>query len=109
MEEIIKTSGIYESPTVVDTITEVEIIDTLQMDAVITAEKLGKPIRDSRGRFVIGNRESVGNKGGRPRNITIEEIFADETILDRLFEKSIEYGDVRATKTLLRIYDGKLK
>ncbi len=108
MEEIIKTSGIYESPTVVDTITEVEIIDTLQIDSVVTDKKLGKPIRGYRGRFVIGNRESVGNKGGRPRNITRAELLADEDKLNELVEK-YENGDPKAFDVMLKIFEGRLK
>lgn len=109
MEEIKNTTELNTTPTVIDTITEVDIIDTLQIAPVITGEKLGKPIRDSRGRFVIGNRESVGNKGGRPRDITQADLLADETLFDHLMDDFVEHGDERAMKTLLRIFDGKLK
>lgn len=109
MEEIKNTTELNTTPTVIDTINEVDIIDTLQMDAVITAEKLGKPIRDSRGRFVIGNRESVGNKGGRPKDITLADLQTDETLFDRLMCDFVERGDERASKALLKFFDGKLK
>lgn len=109
MEEITNITELSTTETIIDTLKEVEVIDTVKMDADITAEKLGKPIRDSRGRFVIGNRESVGNKGGRPRNITLSDFLEDETLFDRLMDDSLEHGNPRAFDTLLKLFDGKLK
>lgn len=109
MEEIKNTTELNTSQTVIDTIKEIQAIDTLQTDTVITVGKLGKPTRDSRGRFVIGNRESVGNKGGRPRDITLADLEADETLFDRLMEDFVEHGDERAMKTLFKFFDGKLR
>lgn len=109
MEEIKNTTELAPSQMATDSIVGVDRIDTLQKDAVITVGKLGKPIRDNRGRFVIGNRESVGNKGGRPKDVTLADLQADETLFGRLMEDFVENGDERAMKTLFKFFDGKLR
>lgn len=94
---------------VVDTLkNEVEVIDTYQTDPIKNGENSVKLVRGPRGRFVVGNRESVGNKGGRPRDLTWGDIEKGIVNIDEVFQKSID-GDVRSIKALLNLFDGKLK
>jgi hypothetical protein len=93
-----------------DIITHMEVVSNS-----IGVQKAGMPevvgetretlIRDNRGRFVVGNRESVGNKGGRPKDITLKEIMEDE---NKIYEL-IQNGDDRSFKALTKFFDGKLK
>lgn len=64
--------------------------------------------RGPRGRFVIGNQESVGNKGGRPRKLTLVELVENPEKLDRIV-KRFENGDTDALITILDLLEGKIK
>ena len=65
--------------------------------------------RNSYGRFTYGNRFSIGNKGGRPRKLSLSELENNLLIIDKLIVDSLEKGSTQALNTLFDLLDGKLK
>ena len=72
------------------------IIDTYQNTTVNAGKNSVKVIRDSKGRFLIGNKESVGNKGGRPKKLSFEDWVADDIALKELIKKAMIDCDIKS-------------
>lgn len=88
---------------------QVEIVHsvaTLQFVPVNCGENSVKMGRGKRGRFVNGNNFSVGNRGGRPKNVSVDEILADPERLESLYERAMD-GDTESLLTVVDILEGK--
>ncbi len=86
-----------------------EPIDVLKEISLEYLQETRTPlVRGYRGRFVIGNQESVGNKGGRPRKLTRAELIANPEKLNKIVER-FENGDTEALIILLDLAEGKIK
>lgn len=86
-----------------------EPIDVLKEISLEPIQETRVPlVRGYRGRFIIGNQESVGNKGGRPRKLTRAELIENPEKLQRIIERS-ENGDTDALIILINLMEGKIK
>jgi hypothetical protein len=83
-------------------------IDTLQIPPAITAENSVNIGRNARGRFTNGNNFSVGNKGGRPKNLSLEEWLNDTERLESICDKAVN-GDSKSLNLILDMLDGKMR
>ncbi len=92
--------------TIESTIKTVDVLKEVTPESV--AETKIPLVRGYRGRFVNGNRESVGNKGGRPRKLTFAELVENPEKLQRIIERS-ENGDTDALIILINLMEGKIK
>lgn len=81
-------------------------VETFQFVPVKCGENSVKVGRGKRGRFIQGNNFSVGNKGGRPKNVSIDEILADPERLENLYERAMD-GDTDSLLTVVDILEGK--
>jgi hypothetical protein len=100
MKEI-ETQNIIEAP-----INTVNVAKEIALEPI---EEIKVPLlRDYKGRFVHGNQESVGNKGGRPRKLTRAELIENPEKLERIVER-FENGDTEALIILLDLMEGKIK
>lgn len=85
----------------------VSSVDSFQLVGQFTEENSVKTGRGRNGRFINGNNFSVGNKGGRPKNITLEDVLMDPERLEVLCEKAMEDGDTDSILAVLDLMEGK--
>lgn len=81
-------------------------VETFQFVPVNCGENSVKVGRGKNGRFLDGNNYSVGNKGGRPKNLTREDILADPDRLVALYDRAMN-GDTDSIITVANILDGR--
>ena len=84
----------------------VRSVATLQFMPVKCGENSVKVGRGRRGRFIQGNNFSVGNKGGRPKNLSIDDVLADPERLEKLYERAMD-GDTDSLITVVNLLEGK--
>lgn len=81
-------------------------VETFQFVPVNCGENSVKVGRGKRGRFINGNNFSVGNKGGRPKNLSLEDVLADPERLESLYERAMD-GDTDSLITVVNLLEGK--
>ena len=85
----------------------VSSVETVQLLGQFTEENSVKTGRGRNGRFINGNNFSLGNKGGRPKNITLEDVLMDPERLEVLCEKAMKDGDPDSIIAVLNLLEGK--